>query len=162
MHKNERCQYPRVNPGPSPLFVAYSAAEPRGIDTFRSLHSLRAGTNKLPRSTHSFENKKTGVRRLRCASGVTGIEPAISGLTGRRDNQLRHTPTERFGKNALLEGFCQERGCFFNTISHLFLIEMMLSPNGTARVLMVRSEKKETCVLSSLYHQLEKASFFSV
>ena len=25
-------------------------------------------------------------------SGATGIEPAISGLTGRRDNQLRHAP----------------------------------------------------------------------
>lgn len=25
-------------------------------------------------------------------TGVTGIEPAISGLTGRRDNQLRYTP----------------------------------------------------------------------
>ena len=25
-------------------------------------------------------------------TGVTGLEPAVSGLTGRRDNQLRHTP----------------------------------------------------------------------
>ncbi len=39
----ERCQYPR--------------AEPWGIDTFLSLHSLGYGTNKLSRSTHSFENK---------------------------------------------------------------------------------------------------------
>ena len=57
LDNNERCQYPRVNPGPRPLFAAYSAAEPRGIDTFRSLHSLGNGTNKLSRSTHSFENK---------------------------------------------------------------------------------------------------------
>jgi hypothetical protein len=25
-------------------------------------------------------------------TGATGIEPAVSGLTGRRDNQLRHAP----------------------------------------------------------------------
>ncbi len=25
-------------------------------------------------------------------TGATGLEPAISGLTGRRDNQLRHAP----------------------------------------------------------------------
>ncbi len=27
-------------------------------------------------------------------TGVTGLEPAVSGLTGRRDNQLRHTPID--------------------------------------------------------------------
>jgi hypothetical protein len=28
----------------------------------------------------------------RALAGATGIEPAISGLTGRRDNQLRYAP----------------------------------------------------------------------
>ncbi len=37
--------------------AAYSAAEPQGIGTFRSLHSLGNRTNKLSRSTHSFENR---------------------------------------------------------------------------------------------------------
>ncbi len=58
MSGNERCQYPRAKPWTQAAMAAYSAAEPRGILTFRSLHSLRAGTNKLSRSTHSFENKR--------------------------------------------------------------------------------------------------------
>ena len=57
LKSNERCQYPRAEPWTQSAMADYSAAEPRGIDTFRSLHSLRAGTNKLSRSTHSFENK---------------------------------------------------------------------------------------------------------
>ncbi len=36
--------------------------------------------------------KKTTLSGEGCYTGVTGIEPAISGLTGRRDNQLRYTP----------------------------------------------------------------------
>ena len=54
---NERCQYPRAEPWTQAAMAAYSAAGPRGILTFRSLHSLGNGTNKLSRSTHPFENK---------------------------------------------------------------------------------------------------------
>ena len=28
-------------------------------------------------------------------AGVTGLEPAASGVTGRRSNQLSYTPTEK-------------------------------------------------------------------
>lgn len=35
-----------------------------GIDTFRSLHSLGNGTNKLSRSTHSFENNNVKLFQL--------------------------------------------------------------------------------------------------
>ncbi len=55
---NERCQYPREKPWTQAAMATYSAAEPRGILTFRSLHSLGNRTNKLSRSTHSFENKE--------------------------------------------------------------------------------------------------------
>ena len=30
--------------------------------------------------------------KTQIVAGVTGLEPAISGLTGQRDNQLRYTP----------------------------------------------------------------------
>ncbi len=43
--------------------AACFAAEPRGIVTFSSLHSLGNGTNKLSRSTHSFENKAATIER---------------------------------------------------------------------------------------------------
>ncbi len=57
------------SPSPEPLFAAHSAAEPRGIDTFRSLHSLGNGTNKLSRSTHSFENNHGENKRV--IKGIT-------------------------------------------------------------------------------------------
>ena len=40
-----------------------------------------------PKHLNPTDSEDTGRR----VSEVTGIEPAISGLTGRRDNQLRYT-----------------------------------------------------------------------
>ncbi len=34
-------------------------------------------------------------------AGLTGIEPAISGLTGRRDNHLRYSPRALFSFHAV-------------------------------------------------------------
>ena len=36
-------------------------------------------------------------KRLGRLAGVTGLEPAASGVTGRRSNQLSYTPDERQG-----------------------------------------------------------------
>ena len=45
------------------------------------------------RASYGTETKKPVRIPTDGLPGVTGIEPAISGLTGRRDNQLRYTPS---------------------------------------------------------------------
>lgn len=46
--------------------------------------------NAADKDPVAAEIKKPANRRA--FSGATGLEPAISGLTGRRDNQLRYAP----------------------------------------------------------------------
>ena len=40
----------------------------------------------MPNYSHTFLDKKPDL------AGVTGLEPAASGVTGRRSNQLSYTP----------------------------------------------------------------------
>ncbi len=48
----------------------------------------------MPGSAFSWEtiSRKTPQMRSLCATGATGLEPATSGVTGRRSNQLSYAP----------------------------------------------------------------------
>ena len=51
-------------------------------------------------SPYFFPNKVKNVSKrpetLEKVAGVTGLEPAASGVTGRRSNQLSYTPKKRY------------------------------------------------------------------
>ena len=47
--------------------------------------------------------------RVLVMAGVTGLEPAASGVTGRRSNQLSYTPLERIDILNPWGSSCQER-----------------------------------------------------
>ncbi len=51
-------------------------------------------------------------------AGVTGLEPAASGVTGRRSNQLSYTPA-RVSDNGITQGARQCQGGFLNSVKKI-------------------------------------------
>ena len=70
-----------------------------------------------------FPFKGCGTKKV---AGATGLEPAISGLTGRRDNQLRYAPVTK--------GTINETFFYVNGVAHAF------RPKNVSAVKAVRSE----------------------
>ena len=66
------------------------------------LFSTNADTKKAHFAGNSTKvMAKTEYEEKREVAGVTGLEPAASGVTGRRSNQLSYTPKKRFAYSRL-------------------------------------------------------------
>ena len=49
-------------------------------------------TSGMPRSSERFNQKSPANAELLMPTGATGLDPATSGVTGRRSNQLSYAP----------------------------------------------------------------------
>ena len=56
-------------------------------------HPFRSLKNQILIYQSFFNRNVTVLERYHYYAGPTGLEPAISSVTGRRDNQLRYGPT---------------------------------------------------------------------
>ena len=66
------------------------------LDTFGTLRTawtlLDAEAEQMPRDNAPKNDESPASARLLRATGATGLEPATSGVTGRRSNQLSYAP----------------------------------------------------------------------
>lgn len=58
----------------------------------RILPGFQGGKGHPGRDSHKADDDRVGV------AGVTGLEPAASGVTGRRSNRLSYTPARGVGR----------------------------------------------------------------
>ena len=72
----------------------------------------------MPRSEHPRNDKSPANAELLRPTGATGLEPATSGVTGRRSNQLSYAPRAREKNSALPPG--PSRGASLETATWRF------------------------------------------
>src|SRR3954453_17612738 len=79
------------SPARTPTSASYWMRSTRTVvDRLDTWWTRRA--NKMPRSDRPENDESLAVARLARATGATGLEPATSGVTGRRSNQLSYAP----------------------------------------------------------------------
>ena len=72
----------------------------------------------MPRSAHPRNEESPALAGLLVPTGATGLEPATSGVTGRRSNQLSYAPRARGNSSALPPG--PSRGGRYETATWRF------------------------------------------
>src|SRR3954453_15370825 len=79
------------SPARTPTSASYWMRSTRTVvDRLDTWWTRRA--NKMPRSDRPQNDESPAVARIARATGATGLEPATSGVTGRRSNQLSYAP----------------------------------------------------------------------